>query len=112
MPHTDPNRRREYYAAYRRSRRGKSRELRAKHGITIEDYEIMLARQDGGCAICGGQNQFTREKYLHVDHDHITGQIRGLLCAFCNQSIGRFKDDVQLLKNAIVYLEKHKGEAK
>lgn len=66
----------------------------------------MLEEQGGVCAICGrvcstGMN-------LAVDHCHVTGEIRGLLCQGCNVSLARFNDDVAVLKNAIVYLEKER----
>lgn len=55
--------------------------LRNGYGITVEQYEEMLKRQKGGCAICGKR---PGKKRLHVDHNHETGQVRGLLCAKCN----------------------------
>ncbi len=76
--------------------------LRA-HGITLKDYDKMLRRQGGGCQICrtkipGGKGRF------HVDHNHATGEIRGLLCVNCNHGLGHFKDDIEILAAAIKYL--------
>lgn len=81
--------------------------LKAKYSLTPEDYEDMLVSQDGMCAICfrEGFNEAT-DKLLAVDHDHETGKVRGLLCQTCNQAIGFLKDDVNLLQNAIHYLNK------
>ena len=82
------------------SRRAK---LKYKYGITPEEYDRLLSEQAGGCAICGGTNG---KKPLYVDHDHITGQVRGLLCHGCNVAIGHMKDDASLLRRAAVYLER------
>lgn len=62
-------------------------------GITREQYDDILRRQKGCCAICGRHSdEFT--KRLAVDHDHHTKEIRGLLCSYCNRSIlGRHRRD-------------------
>ena len=74
-----------------------------KYGITIEEYEILLAEQNGCCAIClvvtGSDG-----KRLSVDHNHETGEVRGLLCDNCNTGLGMFKDNPSLLAKAINYL--------
>lgn len=59
--------------------------LKSKFGITPTDYDRMLVEQSGGCAICGKPPTSRR---LHVDHDHDTGKVRGLLCTRCNTSLG------------------------
>ena len=64
----------------------------------------MSAAQGDGCAICGGVNDPPGRR-LAIDHDHVTGQVRGLLCYRCNSAIGLFKDDVTVLRRAILYLE-------
>lgn len=79
----------------------------AKLGITIEDYEAMLVRQDGKCGLCGASESGGRSKAFHVDHNHKTGQVRALLCARCNPGLGFFNDDPGLLWKAIEYLQKH-----
>lgn len=71
------------------------------YGITIKQYEEMLKRQGGCCAICGGINENGRR--LAVDHDHETGKNRGLLCDKCNLAIGLF-GDIARLASAIKYL--------
>lgn len=89
--------------AVQRKRREKpeaKRQARAYHlmrtfGITIEQYDAMLAEQGGGCAICGRRPSETIS--LHVDHDHETGRIRGLLCFRCNNSLGDLDDSQDLL---------------
>lgn len=74
------------------------------YGITPEDYEVLLAVQDGRCAICralepGGKGGW------HVDHCHDSKAIRGLLCHFCNIMLGNAKDDPETLRAAARYLE-------
>lgn len=62
----------------------------------------LLARQGGGCRICGKR---PGKISLHVDHDHETGEIRGLLCVGCNNALGQFHDDPALIQRAIEYLD-------
>lgn len=73
----------------------------------------MFEKQNGVCAICKKPETAKKQsgngiKRLSVDHDHTTGAIRGLLCMYCNTALGKFKDDIEILKSAIVYLEAHK----
>lgn len=78
--------------------------LKRLYGITDEDFDAMLAAQDGRCAICrtdepgGGHNRF------HVDHCHETDVVRGLLCNNCNRGLGMFKDSRAHLASATAYL--------
>ena len=71
--------------------------LRAKYGLTLEDYDNMLEQQKGVCAICGGINPSGRR--LAVDHDHKTGEIRGLLCQHCNTHLGWYETCKQGIEN-------------
>lgn len=85
--------------------------LKYQYGITDTDYELMLKSQEEKCKICG-QSETTKNnngkiKRLSVDHDHKTGKIRGLLCDNCNNALGRFNDDIEILKAAITYLERN-----
>lgn len=93
----------EYRREYRKRRRAEDRDahLRRTFGITIADYEVLLARQGGGCAICGRP---PTKAALHVDHDHATGEIRGLLCIGCNNALGQFRDEATLLERAADYV--------
>lgn len=81
-----------------------SREWRLKHefGLSLLDYEAMLIKQSGLCAICLNPEVKRR---LAVDHCHQTGRIRGLLCLSCNRGIGLFKDDSEKLVRAATYLK-------
>lgn len=73
------------------------------YSITLEDYNIMVVGQKGQCLICKKSDEV-----LCVDHDHVTGQIRGLLCVSCNAGIGYFQEKSDLLLKAITYLSMHK----
>lgn len=76
--------------------------FKRKYGITLLQYNTMLSKQKGNCAICN--NPCPSNKRLAVDHSHKTGIVRGLLCIHCNQALGHFKDDPALIKKAIDYL--------
>lgn len=77
--------------------------LKRKYGMTLEQYDEMLAAQGGVCAICGGPHVGTGGRY-HVDHDHDTGKVRGLLCGPCNTGLGQFKDSSLVMEKAMAYL--------
>lgn len=83
--------------------------LRNKYGMTIADYARMLQEQEGRCAICGSDSPRGRYANFAVDHDHETGQVRGLLCYPCNVGLGNYGDDPELLQRAIDYLVQHAG---
>lgn len=78
----------------------------AKYGVTPELYAEMLAEQQGKCPICGLQFDGS-PRQEHVDHDHVTGKVRGVLCRDCNLGLGRFKDNPDALASAIRYLASH-----
>jgi Recombination endonuclease VII len=74
--------------------------LRTKYGITLDQYQSLLDKQNGGCAICGKTPEQER-KNLAVDHNHVTGEVRGLLCFHCNhKKVGRWRDGTILRKIA------------
>lgn len=75
--------------------------LRNLYGITETNFDEMYINQNGCCAICKKQTK----KKLNIDHCHKTKKVRGLLCWNCNMGIGYFKDDINLLNNAIKYLK-------
>ena len=126
--------RRNYAAEYRRSNRERVRTNLAKwkakpesqakirdwyyrrsYGLSAEQVAALLQEQDRKCAICGVSDPGPRTRSKHevgrwnVDHDHATGQVRGVLCGNCNVGLGAFKDDVDVLLNAAVYLERTNG---
>ena len=81
--------------------------IKGKYGITHTDYEYILRKQNNTCAICNLEQNSSITKHMFVDHNHKTGKIRGLLCSKCNFGLGNFKDDIELLENAIKYLKNH-----
>jgi hypothetical protein len=112
---------REYHAEHKASNNAACREYSASHredgarrnlkyrcekiyGITLAQFDSMLAAQNGVCAICRGTN--LSGKRLHVDHDHKTGRFRGLLCFKCNGAIGLMADSPSQLRFAAEYLER------
>lgn len=78
-----------------------------RYGITLEDYNRMFEQQERKCAIC--RNDFGTEikNRPHVDHDHSTGKVRGLLCHGCNNGLGSFQENVDKMAAAIAYLQYH-----
>lgn len=82
--------------------------LKRKYGMTIEEYDAMLEAQGGGCFICGKPPR--DDISLHVDHDHSTGRIRGILCFCCNNALADFQEDPALLGKAVTYLAAHDAQ--
>ena len=93
-----------YRREYRQRRRVEERDayLKRTFGISQSDYDALLGSQSGGCAICGKP---PGKISLHVDHDHETGAIRGLLCVGCNNALGQLHDQPRLLLRAIAYVQ-------
>ena len=79
----------------------RKRVLEAIYGMSLENYNIMLARQNGACAVC----RKTFDATPCVDHSHATKKVRGLLCRKCNLGLGHYKDDPKLTRAAADYLE-------
>lgn len=88
--------------------RARNNKRKAKFGIGNAEVAELLDGQDGVCMICMSPLVLyaatERHKAAHVDHDHKSGQIRGILCNNCNNGLGRFKDDPDLLRAAVWYL--------
>ena len=82
----------------------RSYHLKARYGITGAEASRMLEAQAGLCAICRVRPA------EHVDHDHVTGRVRRLLCFNCNGGLGQFRDDPFLLRAAAEYLDQHDPE--
>lgn len=81
-------------------------QLRRDYGISLAEYQKLFKQQNGECAICSKKS----DKTLHVDHNHETGQIRGLLCFRCNYGLGYFKDSLSQFKRIVKYLEDSNGK--
>ena len=82
------------------------------YGITIAELESILEKQNGGCAICGKEltaycESGRRKSIPHVDHDHATGRIRGILCYPCNVAIGLLSDNSNVIEKAASYIRNH-----
>lgn len=91
----------------------KDKDLKRQYGIGLDEFNQMLKDQNGKCAICDQEevaiNPRTKEpRQLAVDHCHSKGHVRGLLCSNCNLAIGNLKDSTELLRKAILYLERSK----
>lgn len=82
--------------------------LKSKLGLDKPTYDAILAAQGGCCGICGKLPKEHR-RVLSVDHDHLTGKVRGILCDNCNRCLGLLKDDVNVVEKAASYLKKHKN---
>lgn len=85
-------------------------QFKTKYGITIDEYEILREGQGRACAICGRTDpigrvsKFGPDYWLHVDHNHETGAVRGLLCSNCNQALGLLGEDPVNAARATDYL--------
>lgn len=127
MPFKDPERQREANRAtasrWRADNREKAKEnsrawktanpervaahaRKARYGISQEQYDEMVMRQRGLCAICGHADP---KRALSVDHNHATGRVRALLCNACNRGIGLLEDNADRLEAAAAYLKEHDG---
>ncbi len=103
-------RKREYYATPESRRKQRGHYYKKRYGITLEKYGQMLKEQGGVCAICGERSNHKTQAHFHVDHDHVTGRVRGLLCIRCNTVIGNSREQTKILENAIKYLYRHLDE--
>lgn len=77
----------------------KVRSLRKNYNLTLEELEALEVSQSYCCSIC------RKKKKLHVDHDHDTGTVRGLLCFNCNTALGKFEDSTEILEAALKYIK-------
>lgn len=82
--------------------RNSAYQIKFNYGLEPEEYEKMWNKQEEKCAICGRKSK----KLLSVDHDHDTGKVRALLCNACNLGLGNFREDKNILRKAIEYLER------
>ena len=78
---------------------GRAFQLKRRYKFDAVQVEWMILQQGGVCAVC------RTRKPVHVDHDHVTGRVRGILCFNCNRGIGKFHDDPALLRSAIAYID-------
>lgn len=93
----------------RKRRKYRNDYYRKTYGITADEFDIKLAEQDGCCEICNTELSIDEDpKKAHLDHNHRTGQIRGVLCVRCNKGIGFFLENEDYLGDAVKYLRKYK----
>jgi hypothetical protein len=109
----NPERHAENQARWRdsggKARSNRKSYLKRTFNLTLEDYDQMVAAQDGGCAICGDAPD--EGKTFHIDHEHETGEVRGLLCQRCNHALGLFRESNDLLYAAAEYLSTAERES-
>jgi hypothetical protein len=110
----------EYWNRNSVSRKSQQKEYRKKfpdvvrgkrlreYGISLDTYNFILKSQNGGCSICGGPSGYPSGSFA-VDHDHLTGLVRGLLCRNCNAGIGLFDDNPENIDKASAYLRKERN---
>ena len=106
----NPEKKKAYQDGYR-ARPGmkeanKNRMLKWLHGITLEDYNRILLSQNGCCDICK-EILSADPNHRHLDHDHLTKKVRGILCHRCNALLGFAEDSIEKLEQSIVYLREY-----
>jgi hypothetical protein len=86
-----------------------------RYGLTLEEYDARFVAVGFKCEVClkpGRPDRYQDlaegEVQLHLDHDHETGELRGILCTNCNNGLGRFEDDLERLRRLVVYLERYR----
>jgi hypothetical protein len=119
MPKTEAEK--EYQREYRKARWAKDEEFRNKarrltrdyqinklYGLSRSEYDEMFLAQGGKCASC--KDSLGSGHGTNVDHDHVTGQVRGLLCHGCNLALGHLKDDVERVRALAAYIASFGGD--
>lgn len=103
--------RKKYMRGYHQAHKPQSviRHLK-RYGLTLEAYDSMVQSQNGKCAVCRKESS-GQQKRLHVDHNHTTGKIRGLLCSVCNTVLGLVKENTAVLAAATKYLRRYNEDA-
>lgn len=96
----------EYRKEYskRRVKENRCYNLRNNYGITLQEWEELFISQGSKCGICGTKEMPSMG--WHTDHCHKTSKVRGILCHSCNTGLGKFQDSTELLKKAVMYLDK------
>lgn len=93
--------------AKNRTKHDRKSKLKKKYGLTEQAFAALLAAQQGCCAICSVELTCVlpqKRNTAHVDHDHITGRVRGVLCMLCNNALGSLRDDPNIAARAVEYL--------
>lgn len=100
---------REYKNSIKGKLRGRDWAYKRKFGITLDQYNAMFQKQNGNCLICEVNQSILKYK-LHIDHNHKTNKVRGLLCAECNRALGLMKDDLNIIMRAFNYIKEKDGK--
>jgi hypothetical protein len=84
-------------------------QIKKNYNLSETDFNNMIINQNNKCLICNKEFKFKDDsnKHIHIDHNHKTGNVRGLLCPKCNLLLGICNDNVEILKSAIQYLKEH-----
>jgi hypothetical protein len=88
--------------------KNKKQWLKRKYNMEVTEFERIKTSQNSCCGIC--KTKLEDGHLVHVDHDHKTGKVRGILCRWCNTGLGNFKDSLSSLKSALSYLEKYSSK--
>jgi len=90
----------------------RSRNLKKLYGVTLDEWNTLFKKQGSCCLICGSSEP--RGKNWHTDHCHCCGNVRGILCGWCNTGIGKLQEDTEVLIKAFEYITRHrlKGQGK
>lgn len=86
-------------------------QLRYNFGLSLGEYDAILEKQGGSCAICKRTDWPGKGHKPHVDHDHLSGHVRGLLCSPCNVALGMLRDDPGIAQSLVDYLHRFNGNA-
>jgi Recombination endonuclease VII len=94
------------------SEKKRVKNVKQNYGLSAEEYQMLVIAQNGACAACGQietrlDSRTQLVKNLHVDHDHITGKVRALLCHGCNAALGLLGDDPERIRLLLKYAERH-----
>lgn len=114
MPYKDIQKNKQYQKEYAKKHQERKKPayhksmLKLKYGMTVEEYNEILFKQDHCCALCS-KHVSELERRLAVDHCHGTGRIRGLLCMPCNTSLGQLGDNTESMYKIIDYLTQNTG---
>ena len=105
-------RKKEYYNHHKEeiSSQKKEYHLMIKYGLSMSDFNNLLLAQNNRCAICNEPLDLTNSYRIHIDHNHLTGKVRGILCNKCNLAIGLLRDNPEYTKRATEYLERNNNE--
>lgn len=101
---------------YRQSKRGREvirahnvrRHLKDKYGLSLEERDVLLREQQFKCASCGNDLHADKPRGTHIDHCHQSGIVRGILCADCNVSLGRMRENPERIRKLAEYAERMK----